>query len=74
MDSARFENANKLHDAGRIEDAAREFHALADETDDPMKKRRFLQTSTSVIANLVGWIRRTPLQSLAWHKKHFCAL
>jgi tetratricopeptide (TPR) repeat protein len=38
MDSARFENANKLRDAGRIEDAAREFHALADETDDSDEK------------------------------------
>jgi tetratricopeptide (TPR) repeat protein len=34
MDSARFENANKLLDAGSAGDAAREFHAIAEEADD----------------------------------------
>src|SRR6266516_2224385 len=31
MDQTRFENANKLCGAGQNEDAAREFHAMADE-------------------------------------------
>jgi len=33
MDQTRFENANKLWEAGRNEGAAREFHAMAEEAD-----------------------------------------
>jgi hypothetical protein len=32
MDQTRFDNANKLWNAGRNEDAAHEFHAIAEET------------------------------------------
>ena len=38
MDSARLANANELCEAGRIEEAALEFHALAQEADDPDEK------------------------------------
>ncbi len=33
IDQTRFENANKLWEAGRNEGAAREFHAMAEEAD-----------------------------------------
>lgn len=38
MDSARFDNANRLWRAGQNEDAAREFQAIADDTDYPDEK------------------------------------
>ena len=38
MDPARLENANELCEAGRTEEAALEFHAMAQETDDPDEK------------------------------------
>jgi tetratricopeptide (TPR) repeat protein len=55
MDSAGFENANKLHNAGRIEDAAREFHALADETDDPDEKAASFANEHKCYCQL-GWL------------------
>jgi hypothetical protein len=55
MDSARFENANKLHNAGHIEDAAREFHALADETDDPDEKAAIFANEHKCYCQL-GWL------------------
>ena len=55
MDSARFENANKLHNAGRIEDAALEFHALADETDDPDEKAAIFANEHKCYCQL-GWL------------------
>jgi len=42
MDQTRFENANKLWAAGRNEDAAREFHAMAEEADYPDEKAGIL--------------------------------
>jgi hypothetical protein len=43
MDSARFENANKLWLDGHKEEAAREFHAMAEEeADDPDGKAALL--------------------------------
>lgn len=38
MDSTGFENANKLLDAGRTEEAARGFHSVAEDADDPDEK------------------------------------
>jgi tetratricopeptide (TPR) repeat protein len=55
MDSARFENANKLHAAGRIEDAAHEFHALADETDDPDERVAIFANAHKCYCQL-GWL------------------
>src|ERR1700687_713154 len=42
MDQTRFENANKLWGAGRKDDAAREFHAMAEEADNPDEKAGLL--------------------------------
>src|SRR5215468_8948290 len=38
MDQQRFENANRLWSNGQVKDAAREFHAMAMEANDPDEK------------------------------------
>jgi hypothetical protein len=42
MDSGRLENANELCEAGRTQEAVLEFHAMAQETDDPDEKAAML--------------------------------
>jgi tetratricopeptide (TPR) repeat protein len=71
MDSTRFDNANKLWAAGRNEEAAREFQAMAEEADNPDEKaatlanehRCYLQIGQLDKANeVMRQIRSLPVQ------------